>query len=105
MSLPRYFDASYDVNDHWTLRAGLRYTRDETELNGYSARLLGSDGTPLVNTIPGDPDNALAKAADDDFSDDEWTGRLGIDSCVSRPGNGWNRSLMGASPVRYRDIR
>lgn len=74
-----YFDGNYVLNDAWTLRAGLRYTEDKTELSNYSARLLGSDDTPLINTIPGDPDDPFATAADDEFTDKEWTGKVGID--------------------------
>lgn len=78
-STAAYFDANYALNDTWTLRGGLRYTEDKTELSNFSARLLGSDGTPLVNTIPGDPDDPFATAADDEFTDKEWTGKVGVD--------------------------
>jgi iron complex outermembrane receptor protein len=78
-SYAAYFDGNYALNNSWTLRAGLRYTNDKTELSNFSARILGSDGTPVANTIPGDPVDPYAKVADQDFSDDEWTGKIGID--------------------------
>jgi len=74
-----YFDGSYDMNDQWTLRFGLRYTDDKTELRNFSARLLGNDGTPLANTIPADPVDPYATAASDEFSNGEWTGKIGVD--------------------------
>ncbi len=74
-----YFDGRYDMNDQWTLRFGLRYTDDKTELNNFSARLLGNDGTPLANTIPGDPVDPYATAPNDEFSDGELTGKIGVD--------------------------
>ncbi|MEZ5568871.1 MAG: TonB-dependent receptor [Halioglobus sp.] len=74
-----YFDASYMVNESWTLRLGLRYTQDETELSGFSARILAADGTPVTNTIPGDADNPFAIAVSQSESESEWTGKLGID--------------------------
>jgi iron complex outermembrane recepter protein len=78
-SYAAYFDANYALSETWTARFGLRHTEDKTELSGYSARILGSDGTPVLNTIPGDMEDPLATAPDDDFTDREWTGKLGID--------------------------
>ncbi len=74
-----YADTSYAVNDALTLRLGLRYTKDETDLEGFSARINGSDETPLFNTIPGDPVDPFATSVDDDIDDDEVTGKFGID--------------------------
>ncbi len=74
-----YFDGSYTVNEAWTLRFGVRYTEDKSELTDYSARILGSDGTPIINTIPGNTLDPFATAADDDFTNREWTGKIGVD--------------------------
>ncbi|MGI9326735.1 MAG: TonB-dependent receptor [Pseudomonadales bacterium] len=78
-SVAAYFDGSYDLSESMTLRIGLRYTEDETELANFSARILGNDNTPLANTIPGDPVDPFAIAVDDDFTDKEWSGKIGID--------------------------
>ncbi|MDX1555559.1 MAG: TonB-dependent receptor, partial [Xanthomonadales bacterium] len=85
------FDGRWDLDDHWTLRLGLRYTDDETELSDFSARLLGNDGTPLVNTIPGDELDPFAAVPHDAFSNDEWTGKLGVDY-VTEGGTLWYAS-------------
>ena len=74
-----FFDGSYDLNDNWTLRLGLRYTEDETELSNFSARVLGNDGIPIFATIPFDDANPYATLPKRDFTDDEITGKLGID--------------------------
>jgi iron complex outermembrane recepter protein len=74
-----YFDGRYDLGDQWTLRFGLRYTNDKTELKNFSARIIGNDGTPLANTIPGDPENPYATVPNDSFTDGEWTGKIGAD--------------------------
>ncbi len=74
-----YFDGRFDLTDQWVLRFGLRYTDDKTELKNFSARLLGNDGTPLANTIPGDPEDPYATVPYDSFSDGEWTGKIGAD--------------------------
>lgn len=74
-----YFDGRWDLSDQWTLRMGLRYTDDETSLKNFSARLLGNDGVPLLNTIPGDAVDPYAVVAPESFSDSEWTGKLGAD--------------------------
>ncbi len=74
-----YADTTYDLNEAVTLRFGLRYTKDETDLENFSARILGNDDVPLLNTIPGDPVDPYAKAADDNIDEDEWTGKIGVD--------------------------
>ncbi len=74
-----YFDGNYALNDSWTVRFGLRYTEDKNELTYFSARILASDGTPILNTIPGDSEDPNATAADDEFTDREWTGKIGVD--------------------------
>jgi iron complex outermembrane receptor protein len=74
-----YADTTYDLNEAVTLRLGLRYAKDETDLENFSARILGNDDVSLFNTIPGDPVDPYAKAADDNIDEDEWTGKIGAD--------------------------
>jgi len=74
-----YADISYLLTDSFTLRLGLRYTEDETDLKDFSARILGSDDVPLFNTIPGDPVDPYATAVDRNIENDETTGKIGID--------------------------
>jgi len=78
-SYSTYFDGRWDVSDTATIRFGLRYTDDQTELNNYSARILGNDFVPLLNTIPGDPVDPFAAAARKSFADQELSGKIGID--------------------------
>lgn len=73
-----YFDANYALSDAWTVRLGLRHTTDETELSGFTARLLGSDGIPLFNTIPGS-DDPFAVVPDQEEEHKKWTGKVGVD--------------------------
>ena len=74
-----YADTRYDVTDSLTLRFGLRYTEDDTELQNFSARILGNDDVALLNTIPGDPVNPYATSVDDEINDDQWTWKVGVD--------------------------
>jgi iron complex outermembrane receptor protein len=74
-----YTDASYAFDEAWTLRLGLRYTEDTTELSNYSARYLASDYTPMANTIPGDPGDPYATLSDRRIKDTEVTGKVGVD--------------------------
>ncbi len=78
-STAAYFDGSYKVSDQWTLRLGLRYTRDETELSDFSARYLGNDDIPILATIPLDDTNPYATLPDRQFTDREVTGKIGLD--------------------------
>lgn len=65
-----YFDGHYDLDESWTLRFGVRYTEDKTELSDYVAGYYGNDGVLVAPTI------AIGKQ---DFTDDEVTGKLGLD--------------------------
>jgi iron complex outermembrane receptor protein len=65
-----YADGNYDLNDRWTLRLGARYTNDKSELSDYVANYLGSDDVLVFPTID------IAK---DEFTDEEVTGKLGLD--------------------------
>ena len=78
-SLAGYFDARLDLSDTTSIRFGLRHTTDETELRGFSARVLGNDSIPLLNTIPGDLVDPFAVVPDDSFEDQEWSGKIGLD--------------------------
>ncbi|MCB1698028.1 MAG: TonB-dependent receptor [Halioglobus sp.] len=74
-----YTDMSYDLGEALTLRLGLRYTEDDTELSDFSARILGNDRSPLLNTIPGDALDPQARVADRRIEDQEVTGKIGVD--------------------------
>jgi len=74
-----YFNGTYDLSDNLRFQFGLRRTRDEASLENFSARILGSDGIAIVNTIPGDPVDPYAVIPDRDFVDQEWTGKIGLD--------------------------
>ena len=61
-----------------TLRGGLRYTRDTGHLTDFKAQVLGVDGAPIGNTIPGDPNNFDATTGQS-FRKGNVTGKAGID--------------------------
>jgi iron complex outermembrane receptor protein len=65
-----YADGSYSLSESWTLRFGVRYTNDESKLTNYVANYFGSDDVLVFPTID------IAKQ---DFTDEEVTGKLGID--------------------------
>jgi iron complex outermembrane receptor protein len=73
-----YADVNYALFPRLIARAGLRYTRDTGRISGYNARVLGADGTPIANTIPGDPVDFDATASDG-FRKGTVTGRAGVD--------------------------
>ena len=72
-SMAAYFDGSYDVTDAITLRLGLRYTDDETEMDDFMAGFYGSDDVLVFPTISQDT------LPEDSIEDEEVTGRVGID--------------------------
>jgi iron complex outermembrane receptor protein len=74
-----YADGTLAMTDALSLRAGLRITRDEFDVDNYSAYTLGSDGQALFNTIPGNPNNIFAASAPIERTWYKPTGRLGID--------------------------
>ena len=75
-----YADTTYNLSDALSFRLGLRYNKDEVVLKNFSARINSADaGVPLFNTIPADPVDPFARAAKDDISHDEVTGKIGID--------------------------
>lgn len=69
-----YFDGTYDLSDALTMRFGVRYTDDTSDLNDMEARLLdntGADLTPYIGmTIP-----TMSTSNDDQ----EWSGKIGLD--------------------------
>jgi iron complex outermembrane recepter protein len=77
MTAAVYTDASYKVNDLITLRGGLRYTHDWGEID-YNAQVWAADGTPITDTIPGDPTNLNAQASRS-YNAGKPTGKVGID--------------------------
>lgn len=78
-SMAAYADTTYEFGEGYTLHLGLRYNQDKTELHNFTALLLGNDGIPLLNTIPGDENDPYATAPNDSFTDKQWTGVLGLD--------------------------
>ena len=72
-SMAAYLDGRYDLTDALALRAGLRYTDDETRMENYSAGYYGSDNILFFETITQD------QLPEDTISNGEWTGKLGLD--------------------------
>ena len=77
-----YSDLTFEVSDVITLRGGLRYTWDRGRLTDFKAQAFGKDGSPVINTIPGDPANFDA-TTDRKFSKGSFTGKIGIDFKLS----------------------
>ena len=77
-----YSDANWPVTDRIILRGGLRYTRDRGSLSDYRGQVLGSDGTPIANTVPGDP-NDFDATTGRRFNKGAVTGKVGIDYKVA----------------------
>ncbi len=73
-----YGDVNFKLSERVILRGGLRYTRDTGDIPSYTAQLLASDGTPIANTIPGDPVNFDATTGIA-FRKGTVTGKVGID--------------------------
>jgi len=91
-SMAAYFDGSYDLNEAVTLRLGLRFTDDETKMDDYQAGYYGSDDVLFTPTI------TQELLPEDTISDQEWTGRLGVDYTTE------NGSLLYANYSRgYRN--
>jgi iron complex outermembrane receptor protein len=65
-----YLDGHYHLDQSWTLRFGVRYTEDRTELTDYAAGYYGNDSVLVAPTI------AIGKQ---EFTDNEITGKLGLD--------------------------
>jgi iron complex outermembrane receptor protein len=79
-----YTDTSYQLAQPLKLRLGLRYTIDKGDQTNFLSQLRGSDGVPLANLIPGDP-NDLDATASRSLENKKVTGRVGFD--VSLPGD------------------
>jgi len=73
-SLAGYFDGNLALNDAITLQFGLRYTTDKTELNDMESRLLDNGGSDLTDAV-----GFLISPTSDNFTDREWTGKIGLD--------------------------
>ncbi len=73
-----YGDANWELDDHFVLRGGLRYTKDRGRLTDFKAQVFGSDLVPIANTIPGDPVNFDATTGLR-FTQSAVTGKVGID--------------------------
>lgn len=77
-SMAVYSDFTFDLTDKLTLRGGLRYTRDKGWLSDFNAKLIGPDGVPLANTVPGDPFDPDATTGIA-FTKGIVTGKAGVD--------------------------
>lgn len=73
-----YSDASFELNDQFTLRGGLRYTHDRGKLSDFVAQIRSADRTPLFNTIPGSATD-LFETTSRTFKNDNVSGKIGID--------------------------
>ncbi len=82
-SAAAYGDASYSLKSILKLRAGLRFTDDTGRLRDFNAQVRGPDGTPIANTIPGDPDNIDATLGKN-IHNQALTGHAGIDITPNR---------------------
>lgn len=86
-----YTDATYALTDSWALVAGLRFTHDTGEQNGFTSVAYGPDGGFVVELIP---------PTDQSFSTDNLSGKIGINYTTS---NGdliyasYNRGYRGQS--------
>lgn len=81
-SAAAYTDVNWPINEHIILRGGLRYTHDIGRLDDFKAQVLGADGTPIANTIPGDPDFDATTSLR--FKKGSVTGKAGIDFKIDR---------------------
>jgi iron complex outermembrane receptor protein len=73
-----YTDLSFATSARIKLRLGMRYTDDSGTQKNFYAQVRGSDGVPLANLIPGDPNDLFATARRE-LSDSQLTGRVGLD--------------------------
>jgi iron complex outermembrane receptor protein len=85
-SAAAYFDASFRLAEAMRVRFGARYTRDQLDVDGYSATTYGADGTALFNTIPGDPTDPQATSASIRRTYNKATGRIGLDYTLPQGG-------------------
>jgi iron complex outermembrane receptor protein len=73
-----YADLNYKIADRIIVRGGIRATHDTGSVTRYAAQVLRGDGTPIANTIPGDPNNFDATTGTQ-FANNNVSGKLGID--------------------------
>lgn len=85
-SISVYGDATTHLTSALALGYGLRLTRDTLRASEYTATVYGTDGTPLFNTIPGNPNdfpgspnNLFAELAPISRTYTKTTGRLGLE--------------------------
>jgi iron complex outermembrane recepter protein len=78
-SIAVYGDGTTHLTGALALQYGLRLTRDTLRVSEYTAAVYGTDGTPLFNTIPGDPNNLSAVLAPISRTYTKTTGRLGLE--------------------------
>lgn len=82
-SAAAYVDGNYALTGNLKIILGARYTNEKLDVRDYTAQTLGSDGTPLLNTIPGDPINTFAVASPISESFSKVTGRIGLQYTLS----------------------
>lgn len=76
-SFALYSDLKYAVTDDFTLRGGLRYTKDKGSQSNFESNALGVDGVQYANLIP--------KSALKDTTDN-LSGKLGFDYTMASGG-------------------
>jgi iron complex outermembrane recepter protein len=96
-SFAAYGDGTLKLNDTVSIRGGVRYTRDYLNATNYNAQLLGSDGVPVLNTIPGNTSNVTATALPQSYDWGKATGRVGVDVALPK-----NTLLYGTLSEGYR---
>ena len=101
-STATYADFTYPVVSRVKVRAGLRYTHDTGSISNFSAQQLQGDGTPIANTIPGDPANFNATTGAS-FANNNVSGKVGVDYTPAdhvlvylTVGNGYRGSAFNA---------
>jgi iron complex outermembrane receptor protein len=78
-SIAVYGDGTTHLTRVLAMQYGLRVTHDTLRASDYNATVYGTDGTPLFNTIPGDPNNLSAVLAPISRTYTKTTGRFGLE--------------------------
>jgi iron complex outermembrane recepter protein len=75
-----YGQINYQLSDAWVLQLGLRYTQDKNAQLDFASYAGDYSRTPVLSLIPGpglyDPS---AKLDERNFTDKEWTGKIGLE--------------------------
>jgi iron complex outermembrane recepter protein len=70
-----YTDAHYDFGAGFTLRGGLRFTRDDGSQKGLTSNAIGADGVLVTNLIP---------STNLSFKTNNLSGKIGLDYKIDR---------------------